>query len=468
VFMISPNNILGFLIFAFLLCFVAALLIYATVNLLLPNSSDIALVAALLFIVSPIEPARFYVIWQEQYVSSQFALVLMIWLFARSYLHCSRWMLLAASMVFVVSSLTSEAIVPAALAIAFLPLIIWHERRDRYTAALWAYTWFGAAAIIIARFIYFYTFPHRVSYQSNIASGAPGPSVLFNHLIMHFTATLDYVRPHPNWLAYLPQGLFVAGLALAVLIVPLPRATQHPGPKSLLVALAGGAVAILLTVCPFVLFDKVWRTEFLALPFQAVAWAVTIALFGLLLPPRWYRGGQLVMSALVIVVSICSVLATNENAVYGKMKLYPAISYDKTRRILEQVHRIAPGFQADTAVVFYLDAPGPSIEPDTPFGVNYFLSGLGETVLGVKNTFQTNYTDNLRWTTTFTRQGLQISDTKKTFPYDTLVVFRLSSNGTVSLVDELPSEWLPPGTDTSGYDPAKQIVRDKQRPLRVF
>lgn len=68
--LLIPAFPLVFLILANFLCYATAVLIYGIVQNLLPDSSTIATVAALLFIVNPTEPTRFYVFSSQAFVCS--------------------------------------------------------------------------------------------------------------------------------------------------------------------------------------------------------------------------------------------------------------------------------------------------------------------------------------------------------------------------------------------------------------
>jgi len=473
---ISNNSVVGFLSINLLLCYATAILTYGTIRMLMPRSMGIALIAALLYIVSPIEPARFYVIWMSVYPLQEFLLILFVGLFVQSYLHGRRWMLLIAGCLLMVSILVNEAILPATLLGPLLLINLWGKRRNIYRTLIWTYFWFGIEIILGLRFVLFIINPGRSnSYQAQFLGRAHSIEDLVANLIMQFSATFKYVAVSTNWSAYLSYGVFIGCLALGTLLIGLPRSEQKLPLKSILAVSGISVLAIVLSVSAFVLEWHVWRTEFLALPFHAILWALAIALVGRLMPQRLYRLWLVAIPTLLVTFSMSSVLATNEHSIYQwtpsakPVPLYPVIQYDKTRAILQQVHHLAPAFTPQTVVLFYLDSSSPFTMPETPFGVGYYIRRLGNVSLNVMDAYQMNYVDFVGWTSKFTLDGFfTSSDVQLTYPYNQLVIFRVSQAGGVSLTDKIPANWLPVGTDASSYNPAARIIEDQQSPLPFF
>jgi len=473
---LSDNTVIGFLSFHLLLCYATAVLTYSIVRMLLPRSGGIALIAALLYIASPIEPTRFYVMWMSPYPFQEFLLLILIGLFARSYLRGWRWMLVFSGFLLIISALINEAILPATLLGPLLLVILWRKHRSIHRALVWCYLWFGVEAILGLRFVSFLVNPNRAdAYQAQFVDRAHGIGGLIANLMMQASATFKYVVLNAEWSAYLSYGVFIGALIFCVLVILLPRSEQKLPFKLTLAGFGGGVLAMLLAVSAFAFEWHVWRTEFLALPFHAILWAFAIALIGSLLPRRWYRPWLIALPTLLITLSMSSLLAANEHSIYQwtpsakPVPLYPAIQYDKTRSILQQIRHIAPAFTPGTVLVFYLDSSSPSTLPETSLGVGYYVRQLGNVTLGAMDTYQTNYTDFIGWTSELTPDGLStLSNVRTVYPYNQLIIFRVSEAGEVSLAEKIPAEWLPDGVDIVDYNPTARIIDGQQTPIPFF
>jgi len=473
---LTNNSVIGFLIFNLFLCYTSAVLIYSIVRMMLPRSTAIALLAALLYIVSPVEPARFYVMWMSPYPFQQFLLLLVIGLFAQSYLRGWRWMLMLCGLLLIITALINEAILPATLLGLFALLIVWRKHRHTLRAMLSTYLWVALETILGLRFALYYTNPARaVSYQSQFVARVHSIGDAVANLLMQVSATFNYIRFNANWSDYLDYSLLIGALALATLLIVVPRSEQRPPLKFTLIGFGLGVLAAILAVSAFVFEWHVWRTEFLALPFHAIAWAFGIALVGRLLPQRLYRPWLIAVPTLLITLSMSNVLAINEHSTYqwlpsaAPVSLYPAIQYDKVRSILQQVHHLAPAFTRETVVIFYIDSGSSTQATETPFGVGYGLRLLANISLGNVDAYQTNYNDFFGWTSKFTPDGFfSFNSGQVTFPYKQIVIFRVSQAGDTSLVEQIPQAWLPPSFDPIGYNPAARIIKDQQTPLPFF
>ena len=229
-----------------------------------------------------------------------------------------------------------------------------------------------------------------------------------------------------------------------------------------------------------------WRTQYVAAPGQAAFVAVALALLGSLLPGR---AGQW------LVVGTTGILAANATAssLHSQDLADTPIRFEKTAHVFRQVHGLSPRLAADTLVLFVrfektahifrqVHGLSPRLAADTlvlfvlddgaitPLGFNYHVCVLGEIVLGVP-AVQANFVDPLGNRPVFGPEVVESGcpGDERVYPYERLVAFHLSVDGTVRLLSRLPSSLVPWNRAAERYRPLDRLIPgpiDESRYLR--
>ncbi len=440
--LLMPDRVEGFLIAAFLLCTVNALLLWAILRLLLPTSGAVPLAGALLLLASPADPSRFFVMWTtDLYWTALFFFLLAVWLFLLSYERQSRALLVSSCFSLGMALLTSEGLFPlAVLAVTLLWLV---RHRGRYPL-VWGYAWLATIAMLATRFGIHLLHQGAHSYQAQQSAEAlHQPVILLTNLLAQLKPAMVYFAGPRHLAAY-------AGYWLAML-VPIaaglwltargnrPTASRRPYVWGVVLA----ATTALFGVLPFVHLRGAFRTQFFAAPGYAALLAM-----GLGLVATWVRG-----RAGSFIVPVCTALLVADATVGSlgsqeTIRRASSISFEKTVHVFQQVHGLCPT-PNDMLIVFLLDDPG-----KTPLGMNYACWLLSDRVYGAP-ALQANYTDPLGVEPLFEPDRVVANRRAHhiTFSYDKVVAFRLALDGTVHLLRELPRSLLPPAASAWRYNP---------------
>jgi hypothetical protein len=449
----TPGRIDGFLWLAVGLCFANSVLLYALVQRLWPHARLLPVVAAILLTVHHGEPSRFLVLWTGNFYSMALCwLLASLWLFLDSYGRGRAGQLVLACVCLGAALLTSEGLFP--LAVLGLGLL-WLVRRRGANLTTWAYAWSGTIALLAVRFAAYLLTKGSNAYQLRQSSAAVhDPSVLWAHLVQQLGTVLAYFQRPSGLRAYGGYMAVAGGLVLLLLWLRREEGEGRPSYRGLLGGLGVGLVAWLLAQLPFLHMDRLARTQFFAAAGQAVVLAFALALLARPLPVRLWR---LAVPAGTAVLAMLGSAAAMHSQVHADR----TICFEKTVHILEQVHALAPELAPDTVVVFVLD------QERSPLGVNYTLLGLTRALFGYQ-AVQVPFDDPLGETVTFSQSGLDIDKRDLHCPYEKLVAFALSLDGTVSLLPQLPAELLPPGVRAERYDPLACLHPGPMQPLKYL
>src|SRR5262249_9691443 len=134
---------------------------------------------------------------------------------------------------------------------------------------------------------------------------------------------------------------------------------------------------------------------------------------------------------------------------------------------LDQVHAVSPRYARDTLVLFLVDTPEAS-----PFGSDLSLECVGCYVLDALWTLQAPLAGTAQGPVSFTPRGVlarsRLPRGERFFGYDEVVVYRLSRQGEVTLLRELPECLLPSGCGAAGYGPVARLRPGPRTAVQVF
>jgi hypothetical protein len=437
---LTPDQIEGELYVAVGLCFLNALVLIGIIRCVLPEGAVIAMVAAVLFVVNRAEPLTFFVAWATNfYWMALFWFMLALYLLLISYSREWRWLLSVACASLGAALLTSEGLFPLAL---IGPLLLYFQADNRRRLLVWTFAWLGTGLLfgvrLTTRLLEGGSYQGRYLADVHVKETFLHAGTLLSTIGSYFNVSGSIPRHWGYWLLALALGV-----AAAVSVRDLPRRIR---PRACLIGMGVAAFANILAIAPFLTLGTTWRTQYFAAPTQAVLVAFGLALIGSLMPRRL---GRFVMMA----VSAVLVASAGAQAWRSQEDVRSAVRFEKTVHIFNQVHAISPDLPKDTLLLFVLDDGA-----DTPLGVNYHVVELSRLVLGA-SALQVNFVDPHGVAVTrFGIDGIDLWFQEILhYRYDQVVAFRLSANGTVSLLETLPGSLLGvPGLGV-GYAPLARL-----------
>lgn len=437
-----PNQIEGFLWLAFGLWFANSLLLKAILDRLFPDDRLIGVVAAVLLIAHRGDPLRYMVMWSAlYYLRPLFWFLLALWLLLRSYEREQRWQLVAACVAASIGLLTTEGLFPLML---LGPVLLLRLKRDGPSYFTWTALWLGATTVLAVNFLVYLMQQGGDSYQARQVGGVfSQPGVLALNLLTKVVGFWETINGR-FYLDYSWRWFAIAGLVAIVV-----RLSMDGEPRRRRLTLRCGAVAltaVVLAVLPFMHLSTSARTLLLAAPAHA-ALVTFIFLACLELWPQRLRQG-------VITATVAVVVAAGAVHSHRDQAKWKPIHFEKTARVFEQVHQLAPELAADSLVLFVLEQPD-----NTPLGPNYHVRKLAEAVLGAK-AGQVPYNDLVGENVALTAAGVALNDGEgQVFGFDQVVAFELAFDGELTLLEELPQSLLPEGVGATGYAPRRRVVQ---------
>jgi hypothetical protein len=438
--LLTPDRIDGLLYVAVVLCFANGILVMAIVRRMVPAATLVAVAAATLFIVNRGEPLIFRVAWTTNfYWMALFCYLLALYLLLVSHSHGSRWLLSVSCASLGAALLMREGLFPLSL---LAPLLLYIRGGDRGRLVVWSSIWLGTVALFAARFaIYLHA---SETYQERLLTGTHSYHLLQNAAEMVLTMRAYFV---------LPESLFdhdVAWMVAFALAFGAVAAAKNFGPRidprACLFGMAASGLANVLAILPFLPMSTMWRTQYFAAPAQAAFLAFGLALVGSLMSRQ--LGRFAVATATALIAANVTAQSFNNQQISG-----PVIRFERTVHVFEQVHAVSPNLPQDTLLLFVLDA---GVNP--PLGVNYHVFYLSRYVLGV-SALQANYADPNGIVPSFGKDGVWVSRIRggAHYRYDQIIAFRLSADGTIMLLGELPEILLPDPTVGRAYAPLARL-----------
>jgi hypothetical protein len=452
---LSPNRVDGFLWLAFILRYLTGITLYSLLRLLFPEWRAFALTAAVLFVANPSEPTRFLAIYMQAYNMGVFFLVLSLGLCIHSYWRENRITLVGSCLSLGISLLIVEV---GFLVSLLWPLILLLIRRKNVSVLPWLYAWFITLIILAGRFIQTQVLSGG-SYQGSVLGTSINLERMFQNTLSQMAATLRYLQipsaSSGEWL----YGIAVFFIVCAGMVVALRSRRLSALPLSRYTIGAIGAIlAIALALLPYLPISGIlgtFRTQFFAAPAQAGLWAIGIACIGSVLPVRGRISWMALSTALLVMIATVGALQLPHNR-----PINPNVSFQKTARIVQQVHKIVPTASPKTVFVFI-----PAGETNSPIGWNYHVLDLFYFMMGVE-AYQANYIDTLGVGAFFGAEGIGGEPGYPFYPYNQLIVFQVNSDGEVKLLESLPGDVLPEGsTNAHLYNPVARIQAGKNNPL---
>ena len=440
---LTPGRIEGFLAVAVLLCFLNAVLLLAIVRRLLPGGALAAVMAAALFIANRAEPLRFFPLWTTNfYWMAVFWLLLGVWLLLVSHDHRSRKLLVAACVSLGAALLTSEGLYPLAL---LGPILLWLRGARGAQLAGWSYAWLGTVTLLAVR-LGIYLLQHGASsYQLGVLPKIRRLDQVWPNVQERIAPLFSFFDPPDAVREY--AGSWV--LALVLTVAALGLAIRTSGLAGLRRPLAWGlgiaALAVALGLLPYVPAIGPWRTQYLAGPGQAALVACLLALVGSFLGRR--PGPWLVAITAGVLVASSTVASLRSQDAPGI-----PVRFEKTAHVIRQLHGISPRLAPDTLVVLVLDEG-----QATPLGINYGVCDLSTLVL--KALAVQLYADPLGHGPTFGPETVAVQCRQRdVFPYEHVVLFRLSFDGTLTLISRLPPHLVPWADARARYRPLDRLA----------
>jgi hypothetical protein len=460
---LAPNRMEVFLWMAAALWFFNSVLLMAILRTVMHNGGGLLPVsAAVLLVANQGEPARFMAMCQASfYLTTLFLLLLAIWLFLRSYQTEQRWLLVASCLVLGASLLTNDGIFPLTL---FAPILAWLvRRREGHSVWIWSYAWLGVVAVLAVRFI-IYLATMRVSYQANLlADSLHQPAGLLKNAWLHLMPFFAYFSVFQSPGVHWPITLATVVLVLIVCWLQIRKATAQTPRRALLVALGLGVLGVVFGIVPFLHIPLVFRTHFFAAPAEAVLLASLLGLAAGFFPRR---ARTVLLVALIALLSGLSVSASLRSQEVAKARA--PVYFEKVVRIYQQLNAVTAHYPRDTLILLILDD-----HIESPVGVSYTVPLIARAVLGVR-ALQMNYTgfcQNVR--AAFAEDGVQVcfaisGGKTQLVGYDQIVAFRLSADGTVSFLQQLPQTMLPARSSASDYHPLERLQAGPPAKLRFM
>ena len=447
--MITPDRIEGFLWLAVALCFFNGALLGGFLRSATSLPPDVCASAALLLVANRADYARFAPLWASNaYCASVFLLLASLWSLVVSFERGNR-LLLVLSCVLVIASLL---VVEGGYLLALIGPGSLLLKKDRSQVLVWLFAYLGSIGVTGLRFALFLFETSGNSYQAASTSAVlKSPAVMIENLKLHLEAPLAYFAdlslPGSDW----PCGLLALLLAAMFFALNTKNSEHNLSVKTYFASIGTAVLALVLGILPFLPVSGLFRTHFFAAPADAALVAIAMGLLGSFFP---HRIGHWVSGSLISVLVAHSTLSSlrEQKTTIASENVY----FEKTVHIFKQVHSLSPTFAPDSLIVFVFDDNIPS-----PLRMNYGVYILSEAILGTP-ALQANFKDITPsdWSVDFAPGSVVVTmpsvgshSSKREFRYDQIVAFRLTEDGTVSLLEKLPGRLLPEGNHSMSYAP---------------
>lgn len=468
---LAPGKMDGYMWVSGAIWFFSGWLLFLIVRKVFPQHPWLAAAAAALFIISPTEPSRYYVFSTGMsYTSSLCVLLLSFWLVLVAVEKWHSGWLIAACLALGATLLSNEGQFPLAV-IGFV--LIWAKAADWRSAVVPLYAWFSTLLLLTVRFIVFLVTAGDQSYQLRQAKGTLtsfGQAV--KHLGMQFGAIEDYFEPK-SFRAFTHYGVALLAVGLTWLLLRLqPSSGERTPPRQhMRRGVMLGCLVILLGVLPFFHMHSVFRTQFFALPGQAVILALIVGLLTTRAPARWARFVPTFGVGFLVFNGTLTAYWLQDSRIE-----HP--SFERMTHVLQQIHGVAPGLtEKDLAVLVRDDEFVDSL------GCNYCVNRVAYLLLNTA-VVQANYADAAGDRVTFGVDGVHVSGgtgefclrmnrSKQTtgdcvYPYERVVAFQLASDGNLQLLEELPFALTPANAPLEKYQPLALLQPTAPEPFRFF
>ncbi|MCA9052413.1 MAG: hypothetical protein KDA75_01185 [Planctomycetaceae bacterium] len=468
---LTPGRMDGYMWVTGGIWFFSAWLLYLIVRRVLPQRPGLAAATGALLLICPTEPSRFYVFSTGMsYAGSLCVLLLSFWMLLVAVQNRHTGWLLASCIVLGMTLLSNEGQFPLAV-MGFL--LIWAAYRDRRYAVVSAYAWFATLLLLSIRLITFFATSGGNSYQARQASDRfRDLGQITTNLKMQAVAIREYVDfGSLRSVGLLTLGAAAAAIALLLMWIQPRTEAATATRRSLRVGVLLSAIAIVLGFLPFLHIPMVFRTQFFSAPGQAVLVTLVVALIASRLSTRWGRRCEFACVGLLVLNGTVAAYHLQEKRLED-----PA--FERLTHVFQQVHGLAPDLDLKTLVLLHHDR-----ERMNPIACNFCGNILAYRLLNTA-VVQSNYRDGTSDVVTFIPEGIAVAGgtgdfcrrmTKSSvasgpcvYPYDRVVIFRMSRDGNLRLMDELPFELAPVGGEIEKYQPLAHLGASPPRPISFF
>jgi hypothetical protein len=459
---LTDTGVDGYVWIATALRLLTGTLVYGVVRHLLPRNGALAMVAAVLFFVSPTEGSRFLAVYMQGYMIPLLFTLLALLLYLRSLVRENRVLLLLACIVLAMGLLGVEVTYLIAL---FIPLLLILRYRKHPCLPTWLFAWFVTMSLFALRFLIFLLLNRGSNYQLDIASGGSPLEGLAAQLM----PTMEYLRiVGASTAQWLYGGLVAVVVMMGVLYVFRQQSVALTS-RQWIVSSVVCAVGLLMAIVPYVslpldsvLSDR-FRTQYFAAPFQALLWSLVLAgvviIFFKASMRRWLVGAMGILVALATVNNLTADARRNFN---------PATSYERVAHFVEQVRALAPGFVPGTFLIYVLDEGITS-----PIGWNYSVFMLSQSTLGAPGVI-VGTADQIGATYQFIDLETISNNWAISVDATQMVLFGVDANANVRLLETIPARITQNADELaffqSVYAPTKRIVTTpfESETLRFF
>jgi hypothetical protein len=445
--LLSTNSLHIYLWIATFARLFGALALFSILQSLLQNSKNrffIAVVAAILYLVNPVDEARFTVLFANGYFFAPPLLLLALLCWIRSYLLNHRLLLCIALVLLAYPILMTEASFPLAavfgLAIFWLP-----ARKERWS---WIMAWYGVITLLTLRLIFFLFYTATTSYQlgsSTLSQNQDGQqlaSQAFTVLTTEFGAIFNFLKiTQPETLSFALIVALVVGILLYLSSYKINLARFK---RTALILVGIGVFTTVIGILPFLISTSViafprFRSHFFSMTGHSILLVGILTFVASLISVRFQR------PMLISTVTIIATLATLNSWSFQERGgvVNTGVQLETVNVILRQIEQDVLASPADAILFFDLEDDAPS-----PFGWDHHLNALSCYVFG-RVAYQGQYRrEDIAWhrifpDSTHPLTRLQIPDDRR------LLVFSIDGNQHVSRLD-LPVPPLSRGGSDEG------------------
>ncbi len=442
--LLSPGRIDGFLWLAGALNLLNSLLLAGIIRRVMPGEPAIAAAAGVLLLCHRGDLSRFFVMWTGiWYWTSLSFLLLGGWLFLRSAHSGNRLGLIAACLSLGTAILGSEAGFTLA---AFAPILLYLSGVRGARFVVWSAAWCSALVVLAARYLQ-YLLTTENSYQAVQSAGVfSNPQLLLHNLSIQAEPFWNWFSGFRDVRAY-RRSAFAAAALTGLAVALAGRSAQGSGIGRCVVGAVVAAAVALAGLLPFVPFAYPFRTQFYTAPGQAALIALALGSACRLL------GRRLGLVALATSLAALGCIAAAGNREFQRTA-DKSVTFAKTVHLLRQIHGLTPNTDFDTLTVL-LPEDGTVGALGACYSLAIFtydqldttvVSYDGDASIGVKIAFHPDRISLLNLT-----PGLWQGE--RNYPYEKLILCRVTADGTVSLVREVPDDVPIPDVAAAKYQP---------------
>ena len=452
---IYPDRIEGYLYMAGLLCAANSLLLLLLLRRLMPEQRFIWCAAPLLYIVQTVDPHRFYILWATNfYWSGLFVFLLALWLFIRSFDVGSRWQLVLACVCLGVSLLTTEAGFPLA---AFAPLLLLTRQRQPWRMPVWMWGWLGTVGLLAAHFAAHLLDAREASYQWSASKHSlTNPLTLLSNFAGMLASIVYYFKlPRLDGAGHAVTAYLILFSSQAVVWLAWRRGTPELRTTYLRIA-AIASCALVLAVLAYVPIGGLFRTLLYGAPAQAVLVACVVGFLASLF--------SLKARAPIAAVCIAALVLAGAEENRTHQDIVPSNRFIDAVRVFDQIHALSPQFTPGTRVVLIPDGDIGNLHQALPATVEAVFMLSVSSMNTMIHLFPKD--DPIRHAH-FVPDGFELKTPWREdhVTYRELVAFRLSRDGTVTLLNKLPAGLLPEKNEADRYEPLAHMVPGSPSPL---